>query len=300
MALSDSYRKPLASFRSHLPITSQWRRLMPMIIVGLVYLVIGVLFLVYFKDLLPVLERLAEWLRSHGIWGLLLLASLICLTGFPFMPGYSTLVTMSGFVFGVPLGFLTAFMLCICRRWARNYTEKLAASSRHLSAVLHAVERRGWKLLLLIRVAPYLQSAKCFVVHDGYLIPANLVSLVDAFQHPSAGKIALATVGGLVGAGITIYLYIVARRAVAEDEAFGIHHPNIDMAFVGDADIAMEEGPWQLGSSDEDDDDNNDNAHNEYRRFHITSEHHGIAHTSWNGQYSQVAPAAPTPLPVGA
>jgi uncharacterized membrane protein YdjX (TVP38/TMEM64 family) len=71
------------------------------------------------------------------------------------MPGYGTLVTMSGFVFGVPLGFLTAFIgalsgacasFVVCRRWARNYTERLAASSRHLSAVLHAVERRGWKV----------------------------------------------------------------------------------------------------------------------------------------------------------
>ncbi|RKP25545.1 snare associated Golgi protein-domain-containing protein, partial [Syncephalis pseudoplumigaleata] len=147
--------------------------------------------------------------------GPLLLATLICLTGFPFMPGYGTLVTMAGFVFGVPLGFLVAFVgawagacasFAVCRRWGRRYTAQLAASSRHLAAVLRAVERRGWKLLLLVRLAPYpynllnalfsmtslsfrvfaLTTAASLVkliVH--ILLGAHLVSLVDAFQHPS-------------------------------------------------------------------------------------------------------------------
>jgi hypothetical protein len=131
------------------------------------------------------------------------------------------------------------------------------------------------------------------------LIGANLVSLMDAFQHPSIGKIALAVVGGLVGAGITIYLYIVARRAVAEDEAFGIYHPNVSMAFVDNANIAMEEGSWQLGCSDEDDDND---EHEEERRFYMNGRH-GITHTSWDGQYDQVTSTtltAPTPLLVGA
>ncbi|RKP10686.1 snare associated Golgi protein-domain-containing protein, partial [Thamnocephalis sphaerospora] len=173
-------------------------------------------------------------------------AGLIALTGFPFVPGYGTLVTFSGFVYGIPLGFTVAFSgalagsclsFLLCRRFARGYAQRLAASSQYLTAVLRAVERRGWKLLLLVRLAPYPYnlmnallsmtslSLRVFagttalsllklITHVA--IGANLVSLVDAAQHPSVGKIALAAVGGLVGAGITVYLYIIAKRAVFE------------------------------------------------------------------------------------
>ncbi|KAI9597667.1 snare associated Golgi protein-domain-containing protein [Syncephalis fuscata] len=316
MNILRNYRKLFVFLKRWLlqQIPSQWHRFIPLAIVGLIYSTIGILFLIYIKDLLPVLERLGIWLRNCGVWGPILLASLICLTGFPFMPGYSTLITMSGFVFGVSLGYATAFVggllsactsFIICRRYARKYTEKLASSSRHLSAVLYAVERRGWKLLLLVRLAPYpynllnallsmtsisfrlfalTTAASLTKIIAHVLIGANMISLVEAFHRPTAGKIALATVGGVLAVSITIYLYIIARRAVAEDEAFGIYRLNANMANVADFDIAMEEGPWQLASSDDDD---------EEHKFNIGGVHNAT-HSQWNTEYNQVTPTALT------
>jgi hypothetical protein len=135
-------------------------------------------------------------------------------------------------VYGTILGFVVAFSgallgacisFSICRRFARSFTARLVASSPHLMAVLTTIERRGWLLLVLVRLAPYpynllnaLLSATnvSFRVFAGataasliklvihVALGANLVSLVDKLHHPSAGN--------------TFYLYKLARRMIAE------------------------------------------------------------------------------------
>jgi hypothetical protein len=104
-------------------------------------------------------------------------------------------------------------------------------------AVLTTIERRGWLLLVLVRLAPYpynllnaLLSATnvSFRVFAGataasliklvihVALGANLVSLVDKLHHPSAGNIAAGVLGVVTGIGVTFYLYKLARRMIAE------------------------------------------------------------------------------------
>ena len=65
--------------------------------------VIGVLFLVYNERIFAWLEPIAEkWKKLNGGW--LILWAMTFITAFPPVIGYSTCVTLAGFVYGFPNG----------------------------------------------------------------------------------------------------------------------------------------------------------------------------------------------------
>jgi hypothetical protein len=49
-------------------VLSRWRRFLPMLTVGTIYILLGVMFMLYAKDILPSLERLGHWLRQQSVW----------------------------------------------------------------------------------------------------------------------------------------------------------------------------------------------------------------------------------------
>ena len=69
----------------------------------LIALVLGVLFFVYNEKFFAWLENFAEkWKNLRGGW--LILWALTFVTAFPPVIGYSTCVTLAGFVYGFPIG----------------------------------------------------------------------------------------------------------------------------------------------------------------------------------------------------
>ncbi|RKP07661.1 snare associated Golgi protein-domain-containing protein, partial [Thamnocephalis sphaerospora] len=213
--------------------------------------------------------------------GALLVMGLVFITCFPPVPGYGTFTMFAGFVYGIPLGFLVT--LCsgllgacscflLCRRFGRRFAQRLVGGSPHIAAVLRTVDKKGLRLLILIRLAPYpynLMNAllsltslplKVFATATAVsllktithvAVGANLENLTDALMHnPSVGKLLLGLLTVLLGIGVTVYLYRLTARIVQEMEAETMEdggHGHRDDA------IAMESAPWQLGSADDGD-----------------------------------------------
>ena len=70
-----------------------------MIVVGISTLVIGILFLVFNEKIFAWLEPFAvKWKELSGGW--LILWSFMFITAFPPIIGYSTSLTIAGFVYG--------------------------------------------------------------------------------------------------------------------------------------------------------------------------------------------------------
>ncbi|KAI9597639.1 snare associated Golgi protein-domain-containing protein [Syncephalis fuscata] len=287
---SHSGPRILDRFTAYLP--ARLRRFLPILVIGAIYTVIGVFFLVNYSAFLHLLQELSVWLNDHGLGGALIVMSLIFATSFPFVPGYGTLATFAGYVYGVPLGFTVSVLsalsgacacFIICQKFGRHYTQQLVNSSPHLGAVLKAVSRKGIKLLILVRLAPYPYSLmnallslsgislKTFAIATGVslakvithvIIGANLESLTDAlFQHPSPGKIILGIIAMSFGIGVTFYIYRLARRTIDEIDEEAIEHGHLP----GEV-YPMDSTPWQLGSSDGGEDGDNRNIRRTNKR----------------------------------
>ena len=72
-------------------------------VLGLASFILGVLFLIYNKQIFHAVVPIAQsWREKRGGWVLLWLATF--LVSFPPMIGYSTCMTLAGFIYGVPNG----------------------------------------------------------------------------------------------------------------------------------------------------------------------------------------------------
>ena len=73
------------------------------VIVGIATLAIGILFLIFNERIFAWLKPIAvKWKELRGGW--LILWAMIFITGFPPVIGYSTCLTIAGFVYGIPEG----------------------------------------------------------------------------------------------------------------------------------------------------------------------------------------------------
>lgn len=85
-----------------------WKDLSPLqkigaLLFGLGSFVLGIMFLIYNERIFAWLEPKAQaWYDMPGGWAILWL--LTAITAFPPLVGYSTCVTIAGFVYGFPLG----------------------------------------------------------------------------------------------------------------------------------------------------------------------------------------------------
>ncbi|KAJ1679175.1 Tlg2-vesicle protein [Spiromyces aspiralis] len=125
------------------------------------------------------------------------------------MVGYSLVITVSGFAFGFPLGFLPVFagasigsLLCfyVGRRWGSRYVRYVMNLNSFMAECVKVVETGGFKLLLLVRLSPY---------------PFNIVNLLLSATHISFRKYAAATLLSLLK--LLLHVYIGANLEAITD-----------------------------------------------------------------------------------
>ncbi|CAG8572334.1 9825_t:CDS:2 [Funneliformis mosseae] len=118
----------------------------------------------YRVEIFLILDNFAHLVKSMGTSGGMIFYLMIFLTTFPLVIGYSTLITLSGFTFGFRVGFFISYMAALTgaitvfylsRKWFRKSVRRMLHKNKSLNAVITAVEKKGFKLLFLIRLAPY-------------------------------------------------------------------------------------------------------------------------------------------------
>lgn len=132
-------------------------------LVGLnVLLLVGaILFLVYNERIFAYLSPAAKrWRDTPGGW--LVLWFLTFFVSFPPMIGYSTCVTVAGFVYGMKgwliiasatvVGSTASFM--VSRTVLRKYVSRLAERNKRFAALSLVLKHDGIKLLVMIRLCP--------------------------------------------------------------------------------------------------------------------------------------------------
>ncbi|KAF2132700.1 hypothetical protein P153DRAFT_309274 [Dothidotthia symphoricarpi CBS 119687] len=148
-------------------VTGQYNKLSPtqkvlVVVGGITAVVLGILFMIFneriFGKLLPVAKR---WRDVRGGW--LVLWGLIFTVSFPPLIGYSSLLTIAGFVYGFPNGWFiaasativgstTSFLLS--RSILKNYVDRLIANDTRFAALSLTLKHDGLKLLVMIRMCP--------------------------------------------------------------------------------------------------------------------------------------------------
>ncbi|KAG0056132.1 hypothetical protein BGZ83_006227 [Gryganskiella cystojenkinii] len=117
---------------------------------------------------------------------------------------------MAGYVYGFVLGFAIAFssalagsIVCFyfCRRWFKSQVRTLMSKNKNLKSVVRTVEKRGFRLLVLIRLAPY---------------PFNVMNALLSATHISLPTYALATAISLFK--LTLHVYIGSTLSTLTNE----------------------------------------------------------------------------------
>ncbi|KAG0328790.1 hypothetical protein BGZ99_004454 [Dissophora globulifera] len=146
------------------------------------------------------LEAMASFIKSLGRAGPPIIMLGLFLTAFPPVVGYSSLVTMSGYVYGFGFGMFIAYtsallgsVACfyLCRRWFKVQVRALMAKKQSMRSVVKAVEKRGFKLMLLIRLAPY---------------PFNVTNALLSATHVPLSTFTIATAISLTKLALHVYV----------------------------------------------------------------------------------------------
>lgn len=131
------------------------------IIAGLTFFILTVLFLVYNEKIFAFLDPYArKWRQTKGAWTILWLATF--LVSFPPMIGYSTCVTIAGFVYGMNGWFIvsTATVIgstcsfLVSRTVLKGFVARLTANDKRFAALSLTLKHDGMKLLIMIRLCP--------------------------------------------------------------------------------------------------------------------------------------------------
>ena len=130
--------------------------------VGLSTIVFAILFLVFSERIFAWLEPFAEkWKNLRGGW--LILWMLCFTTAFPPVIGYSTCLTLAGFIYGFPWGWpivATATVVgstcsfIVSRTVLKTFVDRLVSGDQRFEALSLVLKHDGIKLLLMIRLCP--------------------------------------------------------------------------------------------------------------------------------------------------
>lgn len=156
---------------------------------GLLTLTLTILLLIYSHAILVHLGAAAQSWRANRLgWLPLWLATIA--TGFPPLFGYSTCVTLAGFVYGFPLGWPIAASATVVgsagafvasRGWLRGYVQRLVGGDGRFVALGQVLRRDGLGVLVMIRLCPLPYS-----LSNGFLATVGSVGV---------GEFVLATAG---------------------------------------------------------------------------------------------------------
>ncbi|KAK4186164.1 hypothetical protein QBC35DRAFT_283398 [Podospora australis] len=218
---------------------------------------LGLLFLIYSHKIFSALGPFAKtWRETPGGWLLIWFATFG--TSFPPVIGYSTCVTVAGFVYGFPAGWpiaasatvmgsTAAFMAS--RGFLKGYVHRLVGQDKRFIALGQVLRRDGIGVLAMIRLCPLPYSlSNGFLATVGSISPvrfaaATAVTTPKLLVHVFIGsRLALLAesgdkmtgfdkfinyasmaIGGAVGftVGLLIYRRTMARAAELAREAGG-------------------------------------------------------------------------------
>jgi len=219
-------------------------------LVVFVVALIGLFLAFKFLPLNEYLGSFFESIKSLGVWGPVLLAGAYIVATVMMVPG--TILTLgAGFAFGLTVGAIAVsigstlgalFAFLVGRNMARDFVEQKASQFPKFAAVDQAVQRAGFKIVLLTRLSPafpfnvlnYLFSITKVRTRDYFLaswigmLPGTIMyvyfgtaikSLADLaagrFEGGNSQKILLG-VGLLATVGVTVYITRLARAAIRE------------------------------------------------------------------------------------
>ncbi len=182
-------------------------------------LVVLVLVAVAFGALwfLPVKQCLVlalEWTRDLGAWGPVFVALFYIVAAVFFLPG-SVLTLGAGFLFGVPVGLLSAWTgatvgacaaFLVGRTLARDWVARKVQGNAKFSAIDEAVGREGFKIVFLLRLSP--------------VFPFNLLNYALGLTKVSFWNYAIASMIGMLPGGL-MYVYLGSAARSLADVAAG-------------------------------------------------------------------------------
>jgi golgi apparatus membrane protein TVP38 len=133
-----------------------------LVVAGIVVNVLLILFLIYNEKIFALIAPAAKrWHDVRGGWMILWLITFIC--AFPPLIGYSTTVSIAGFVYGFPNGWFIVSSATIAgslasfiasRTVLSNYVHKLVGKDKRFEALALTLKHDGLKILCMIRVCP--------------------------------------------------------------------------------------------------------------------------------------------------
>jgi uncharacterized membrane protein YdjX (TVP38/TMEM64 family) len=171
----------------------------------------------------PVLDWIGDarkQIESLGLWSGIVYPIAYAICNVLLLPG-GVLSIGGGFLFGLWWGFLivlvgnllgAAAAFCIARRLGRRRIEKLMNNSRRLRLIDHAIERHGWKIVVLSQLNPLAPSSLL-----NYLYGLTRVPLLRCL-----GWVALGQTPGLF-----LYVFIGTLGQFGVEMARGTKQPGL-------------------------------------------------------------------------
>jgi uncharacterized membrane protein YdjX (TVP38/TMEM64 family) len=163
--------------------------------------------------LLPVRQYLIaalDWTQGLGAWGPIFLALFYIVACVFLLPG-SVLTLGAGFLFGTPVGFLSAWIgatlgACVAflvgRTLAREWVARKVSANPKFAAVDEAVGREGFKIVLLLRLSP--------------VFPFNFLNYALGLTRVPFSSYALASLIGMAPGGLMYVYFGSAARSLAD------------------------------------------------------------------------------------
>ncbi|RDW67720.1 hypothetical protein BP6252_09116 [Coleophoma cylindrospora] len=173
---SSPYSQTASSYQKHIiqsakkikrTILQTWRKLsvwqrIAAVLAFTTLQVLVILFLIYNEKIFSALDPVAEkWRDLRGGWTILWLMTFIC--AFPPLIGYSTTITIAGFVYGFPNGWFivasatvagSTASLIASRTVLSKYVDRLVGGDKRFEALALTLKHDGIKILCMIRLCP--------------------------------------------------------------------------------------------------------------------------------------------------
>ncbi|PQE27214.1 Golgi apparatus membrane tvp38 protein [Rutstroemia sp. NJR-2017a WRK4] len=247
-------------------------------------IVLIVLFLVYQHQIFSSLAPFAaKWRDTPGGW--MILWAICFIAAFPPLIGYSSTITIAGFVYGVPKGWAivasatVAGSLCsflASRTILSSYVHRLVGKDKRFEALALTLKHDGVKILCMIRLCPLPYSLSNAAVATFPTVHPLMYALATAIVSPklfihvfigsrlgslasdeemdtSTKLINYASIifGGILGASVG---YIIYQRTMARAKELEIAELESGRAEVGlGGDIAARRGEYTDGDFGETD-----------------------------------------------
>ncbi len=176
----------------------------------------------WFLPLKQYLTDFLTWTKGLGSWAPVFVVLFYVVASVFFLPG-SVLTLGAGFLFGVPVGFLSAWIGAILgacaaffvgRTLARDWIAAKVAGNSRFAAVDEAVGKEGFKIVFLLRLSP--------------VFPFNFLNYALGLTKVSFKHYALASMIGMIPAGLMYVYFGSAARSLA-DAAAG----NVEQGLAG-------------------------------------------------------------------